>query len=250
MITSDTSVFGYLMPAGTSTKLVNLYSRFIDADPSATVVPLATRKECLESAVHNVRTGLIQGMLVDKALYSDISSLVDAVTKEAIVSGVIDTIFADPHTGALVGDCVAVKAITAMTSYIETIKDPLVMLYCDCWETRVVMTALSGRVTMMEVVADPSEAMDSIPTGCVVEYTGNEPSDSEPFDLVVNPPEPFEPAENQHKLAFTVDQPPLSGQAVTFEALRLAYSIGKFRSLSEQICLEAAKTYEKNLLPV
>lgn len=247
MVTSSTSVFGYLLPVGEDSRLVNLYSRFIEADPSATIVPLAARRECLESAVHNVRTGLIQGVCVDRSLYSEIACLVDARTNESTVSGVIDTVFADPKTGVLVGDCVAVKAVSEMTGFIEAVMDPVILMYRDCWETRVAMTALSGWATMMEIAAEPSEHLDNIPTGCVVEYCSDNQIDTSPFDLVVNPPDGFKPADWQATLAISGA---LSKQVVQFEALRLAYSIGKFRGLAEQICLETANSYEKILAAV
>lgn len=252
MVNSESSVFGYLMPDWAPSQLVTLYSAFVSADPSGIVVPLVARQRCLESAVHNVRTGLIHGLFVDRSLCMTISDLVDAVTKEAHISGVIDTIYTDRKTGSLVGDCAAVKAVSALTEHlVESIADPLVLMYRDDWETRVAMTALSGKVTMMEIVAPETEELDAIPTGCVVEYAGHDDKFStEPYDLVVNPPGNFVPAEDQHVLhmsdgnnvRFMAD-----GKAVRFEAMRAAYSVGMFRGLPEKLCREAAERYEKNL---
>ena len=241
MVTADTSVFGYLMPNWSKSRLVNLYSRFIAADPSAMVVPLVARMECLESAIHNVRTGLIQGMLVDSSLYSIVSNLVDALTTEASVSGVIDTIFVAPQKGTVIGDCSAVKAIASLTDSMEVIPDPVVLMYGGDWETRVAMTALSGRDTLMEIAAAQTADLDAIPTGCVVEYAGDEKVTTDQYDLVVNPPDGFSPAPGQSILSVT------TGNPVKFEATRLAYAVGRFRGLSKQICLDTAKNYEKNL---
>lgn len=251
MVTADTSVFGYLMPDWAPSQLVTLYSAFVSADPSGIVVPLVARQKCLESAVHNVRTGLIHGLFVDRSLCMVISDLVDAVTKEAQISGVIDTIYTDRKTGSLVGDCAAVKAVSALTEHLESIDDPLVLMYRDDWETRVAMTALSGKVTMMEIVAMESEELDAIPTGCVVEYAGHDDKFStEPYDLVVNPPVSFVPAEGQHVLHMSDGNNVrfmAYGEAVRFEAMRAAYSVGLFRGLPEKLCREAAERYEKNL---
>lgn len=251
MVTADTSVFGYLMPDWAPSQLVTLYSAFVSADPSGTVVPLVARRQCLESAVHNVRTGLIHGMFVDRALYHEMPDLVDAVTKEAHVSGVIDTVYADRMTGSLAGDCAAVKAVSALTEHLESIADPLVLIYGGDWWTRVAMTALAGKVTMMEIVARETDELDAIPTGCVVEYAGyDDKFSTEPYDLVVNPPNGFEHVEGQHVLTlsdvnhvrFAAD-----GRDIRFEAMRAAYSVGLFRGLPEKLCREAAERYEKNL---
>ena len=239
MISATTSVFGYLMADGKDGGRVGLYAQFISADPSAVMVPLAARPECLESAVHNVRTGLIQGICVDHSLSGRVSPLVDAVTKEASVAGVIDTVFADPKTGALVGDCAAVKAVSALTRNLDSVTDPLILIYGDGWETRVAMTALSGRVTMMEIAAHGNESLNSIPTGCVVEYAGDEEIVTYPYDLVVNPPPGFSPTSGQRSLPMT------AGAIVPFESMRLAYSVGKFRNLPDQVCEEMAKSYAK-----
>jgi hypothetical protein len=243
------------MPDFAPSQLVTLYSAFVAADPSGIVVPLVARRQCLESAVHNVRTGLIHGLFVDRALYRGMPDLVDAVTREAHISGVIDTIYTDRKTGSLVGDCAAVKAVSALTEHlVESIADPLVLMYRDDWETRVAMTALSGKVTMMEIVARETEELDAIPTGCVVEYAGyDDKFSTEPYDLVVNPPGNFAPAAGQHVLhmsdgnnvRFMAD-----GKAVRFEAMRAAYSVGMFRGLPEKLCGEAAERYEKNLQTV
>jgi len=255
MVNSESSVFGYLMPDFAPSQLVTLYSAFVAADPSGIVVPLVARRQCLESAVHNVRTGLIHGLFVDRSLYRGMPDLVDAVTREAHISGVIDTIYTDRKTGSLVGDCAAVKAVSALTEHlVESIADPLVLMYRDDWETRVAMTALSGKVTMMEIVARETEELDAIPTGCVVEYAGyDDKFSTEPYDLVVNPPGNFAPAAGQHVLhmsdgnnvRFMAD-----GKAVRFEAMRAAYSVGMFRGLPEKLCREAAERYEKNLQTV
>ena len=251
MVNSESSVFGYLMPAWAPSQMVTLYSAFVAADPSGIVVPLVARLHCLESAVHNVRTGLIHGMFVDRSLYCEMPDLVDAVTKEAHISGVIDTIYTDRKTGALAGDCAAVKAVSALTEHLESIADPLVLIYGGDWETRAVMTALAGKVTMMEIVSRETEELDAIPTGCVVEYAGyDDKFSTEPYDLVVNPPDGFVPTEGQHVLTlsdvnhvrFAAD-----GLDVRFEAMRAAYSVGMFRGLPEKLCREAAERYEKNL---
>lgn len=233
-ITSATSVFGYLIPEGFESRTVNLYSQFIEADPSATVVPLKARPECLESAVHNVRTGLVPGMCVDSSLYMGLGSLMDAITKEASVSNVIDTVFADCKTGALVGDCTGVSAFRNMSSFLGTVDEPVVAICGGGWETRVAMTALSGEVTMIQVQAEPDALLDDIPTGCVVEYVPEFPS-FEPFDLVVNPPDGFNPRENQYVIR----------TSAWFECLRLALSVGKFRGLPENISLDTAEQYKK-----
>lgn len=254
MVNSESSVFGYLMPDWAPSQLVTLYSAFVSADPSGIVVPLVARRQCLESAVHNVRTGLIHGLFVDRSLYRGLSDLVDAVTREAHISGVIDTIYTDRKTGSLVGDCASVKAVSALTEHLESVADPLVLIYGGDWETRVAMTALSGKVTMMEIVARESVELDAIPTGCVVEYAGHDDKFStEPYDLVVNPPGNFAPADGQgvlhmsdgNSVRFMAD-----GKAVRFEAMRAAYSVGMFRGLPEKLCREAAERYEKILRTV
>jgi len=239
MVNDSTSVFGYLFPAGECGWRVECYARFLSVDPSAMMVPLAARIECLESAVHNVRTGLVQGICVDPSLYSRMAGLVDAVTREASVAGVIDTVFADGKTGALVGDCSAVKAVTALTGNLDSVEDPVVLFYGNGWETRVAMTALSGRVTLMEIAGGKSGELDAIPTGCVVEYAGDDEVSPWNFDLVVNPHPSYFPPKGQSVLPLTL------GHVIPFEAMRLAYSVGKFRGLPEKLCVEAAGQYEK-----
>ena len=243
IVTSDTSVFGYLLPEHMASILVGMYSQFLQADPSALVVPLHTRSKCLESALHNVRTGLVPGMLVDSALYEDISDLVDSVSRPSFVAGLIDTVYLDTANNRLVGDCIAVRAFNLATDYMDSIQDPTVFFYGGGWETLVGMTALSGIASLMVVHAEPDERLDSIPTGCFVEYADSPPDDLTIFDLVVNPPEGFKPADGQHVLSLTPSMSSVQWNLPTFEAYRLAYAVGKFRGIPDKICTQSAMTY-------
>lgn len=243
-ISSGTAVFGYLMPAGSETGLVFLYSRYLRDDPSSVVVPLGARQECLESAVHNVRTGLVPGMLVDQAFYTSLFGHVDAVTPAANESGVIDTLYADPVKGVVVGDCAAVQAVRYMTSFLGSFDDPIVLMYGNGWETRVAMTALSGSVTLMHLSCSPDKKLDAINTGCVVEYVSD--MDPEPYDLLVGPPTGLREVGGQSRIWLTPSGGQSAKTSARFEALRLAVSMRMFRGIPATMDVQAADNYEKN----
>lgn len=244
-ITSDTDVFGYLLPDGTGTSRVNLYASMLEADPSAVLVPMNTRLSCLDSALHTVRTGLVRGMLIDPAFYSDASELVDSLTGPAIAAGIVDTVFLDRMTGKMVGDCAAVKAYSSVASGIASVEDPVVLLYGNGWDTRVAMAALSGTVTLMCVAAERDPVLDSIPTGCVVEYCG-EDREPDPFDLVSSPPEGFSGRDGQLVIGIADSRRSM----VAFEAMRLAESVGKIRGLPGGMAGMTAEQYKKILFDI
>lgn len=231
-ISSDTTVFGYLLPEGVRTSRVELYARFLSSDPSATIVPLHARETYLESAIHNVRTGLVRGYCIDPAFYMMVEPYVDVISQEAAVANVVDTVSVDPKTGAVVGDCMGVAAFRSVTSrFLSGVKDPIALLYGSDWEVRIGMTAMSGMMTLMKVNSPGNPELDSIGTGCVVEYNeSGEAIDSEPFDILVNPPDRVGTLGHQFSIGMSCGKDTSIGPA-GFEALRLAYTVGKFMGL-------------------
>lgn len=247
-VNSDTTVFGYLLPEGVRTSRVELYARFLSADPSATIVPLHARETCLESAIHNVRTGLIRGYCVDPAFYMMAEPYVDIISQEATVANVVDTVYADPKTGAIVGDCMAVAAFRSVAyPFLSGVKDPIALMYGSDWETRVGMTALSGMMTLMKIDSPGNFELDSIGTGCVVEYNeSGESIDPSPFDILVNPPEDVSTLDTQFSIGMSCGKDTRIGPA-GFEALRLAYTVGKFMGLPGGDEGKVAAEYAKKL---
>lgn len=249
MVNSETSVFGYLMLESFSSDRVSLYSRFLEADPGSTIVPFRVKLSRLESAINTVRTGMVRGMCIDPALYESVSELVDAVTADALAATVIDTVYVDPVKGVLVGDCAAAVAYRALVSdYLDSVENPMALMYGCTWETRVAIVAMRGKLAFATVAGEIDSYSETIDAGCRVEYMTDNLR-PEPFDLVSNPNRGYKPADGQ----FVVDiDSNCDGNVSTadFEARRLAVSVRRFMNLPESLDATVANEYVKKALQV
>lgn len=106
-MTPDTIPYGYLFEEGADP---SRFERISDMMPDGTVlVPLKTRAQFLESAIHNVSTGLFEAVLVDPSLETRAFDYVGARSVASDELSRVDCITC--HRGALRGDMMAYNAL-------------------------------------------------------------------------------------------------------------------------------------------
>jgi len=230
MVSIETDTFGYLVPEQERNGRLTLYGEFLGSDPSVAIVPVRVSPLYLETAVHAVRAGIFKGLVVDPAYYGTVGQLMDVLRRPADETGVVDFVYQDSNTGALVGDCIAVEAFRSLVNdVLMSTKDAMAIVMGNGWETRVAMKAMRGLLTFMTIVGASTEQTENLDAGCRVEYMG-EGYDSSPFDLAVNFGDGYEKPAGQT----TVNM--VSGMdadicPVHFEAMRLAMSVTVGRGL-------------------
>lgn len=243
-MTSETDVFGYLLEEGTRVPRVNAFSTMLSADPSSVIVPCRVKRIRLESATNTVRTGIFRGMMVDPALGEPVMDYMDSVTKDAILAGMVDTVFVDRSNWNLVGDCCAVDAYRKLVlPFIENTENPVGIIYGDDWTSLVALAALQGKMTFITRKCLPPDD-PGIDPGCRVEYMGD---DVQPlvFDLVSNPDKvDYEQPENQFVISLTKGN--VGNVTPTqFEAWRLAVAMCRIRRLPGSFLASTAEKFQK-----
>jgi len=136
-MTPDTIPYGYLFDESADPSRFRQISEMM---PEGTLlVPLKTRRQFLESAIHNVATGLFEAILVDPSLETLAYDYVGARSLAAEELARVDCITS--RRGALMGDMIAYNALCAvlnprvppsgelMGGVIGTGRDSLVCLY-------------------------------------------------------------------------------------------------------------------------
>ena len=245
-VTSETMVFGYLHEEGSRVPRMNAFATMLSADPSSVIVPCRIKRIRLESATNTVRAGIFRGMLVDPAFGEAAMDYMDSVTGDAILAGMVDTIFVDRTNWNLVGDCCAVEAYRRLVlPFIENTENPIGLVYDDDWASRVALAALKDRMTFITRKCPSPEASKAIDPGCRVEYMENG-ENPVVFDLVSNPGQlTYEQPENQFVVNLTKHY---RGNVTPtqFEAWRLAVAMCKVLRLPPDIFLiETAEKFQK-----
>ena len=198
MISPDASVLAYLMQDGLRSSDYPVYAGMAEADPSVALVPFKVKPCRLESAVGNLRNGMLSGIMLDSTVAYDVpDDLVDVRTPVSALAGHSDLLYYDGKSRLVVGDLAGARAFQAVAGLLQSdkIEDPIALVYGDYDDKLVAMSALSGQLTFVTVCGRDEPPFNEIDMGCRVEFMGD--PDPRPFDILVNPPKTYTPTGSQ-----------------------------------------------------
>jgi hypothetical protein len=197
MLSPDTPVTAYFVPQGFQSREYPEYASLTE-DEKISLVPFTVNPAYIESAVHNLRTGLFGRIILDSYMvYRGTDEYVDVKTPAAALSYWYDAMYYDAEKRLVVGDNTYARAFEMLSEdFLARIADPMVLVWTrEEYEAVSAMVGLTGKVTFATVRGDERPPMCEVDMGCRVEYVA-EP-DPAPFDLVIDPPADYVPPAKQ-----------------------------------------------------
>lgn len=197
MLPPNTPVTAYFIQHDLQSREYPEYASLAE-DEEISLVPFTVNPAYLESAVHNLRTGLFGRIILDSYMvYRGTDEYVDVKTPAAARSYWYDAMYYDAEKRLVVGDNTYARAFEMLSEdFLARIADPMVLVWTrEEYEAVSAMIGLTGKVTFATVRGDERPPMCEIDMGCRVEYVA-EP-DPAPFDLVIDPPADYVPPEKQ-----------------------------------------------------
>ena len=203
MIKENTPLIAYFvsgeeLPVPGESPAYLAHAELAERETSFALIPFSVRHAYLESAMHNLRTGLFGAVMLDSYIIPASSDdYVDVKTPIAGRGWWYDFAYYDADKRLVVGDNTYSRAIRLLSEdFLGKIADPIALVWTrDEYVDTSALVAFSARLAFATVRGFERPPMCEIDIGCRVEFV-DEP-DQAPFDIVVDPPEDYEPPAKQ-----------------------------------------------------